>query len=70
MRTTHFFNSKRFSLLLRNDLLRNYRTMLISAGAVAALFFVITLPPILFSPGSASTDFHLGLYPVLLFIGG
>ena len=70
MRTSHFFNSKRFFLLLRNDLLRNYRTMLISAGAVAALFFVITLPPIFFSPGSASTDFHLGLYPVLLFIGG
>ncbi|MBL7066447.1 MAG: hypothetical protein ISS29_01120 [Candidatus Marinimicrobia bacterium] len=70
MKTTHFFNSKRFFLLLRNDLLRNYRTMLVSAGAVAALYFVITLPSIFFSPGNASHDFHLGFYPALLFIGG
>jgi len=70
MKTNNFFNSKRFFLLLRNDLLRNYRTMLISAGAVAALYFVITLPKIFFSPGGTSPDFHLGLYPACLFIGG
>lgn len=70
MKTNRNFNLKRFFLLLRNDLLRNYRTLLIAAGAVAAIYFISTIPAIFFSPGSTTQDFHIGFYPMFLFIGG
>jgi len=70
MKTNRTFNFKRFFLLLRNDLLRNYRTLPIAAGAVAAIYFISTIPAIFFSSGSTTQDFHIGFYPMFLFIGG
>lgn len=64
------FNLKRFALLLRNDLFRHYRLLLIGAGTVAAIYFIATLPPLIFSHRSIDYDFHSGFFPAVLYIGG
>lgn len=70
METTNRFNIKRFLLLLRNDLFRNYRTLLIGAGTVAAIYFIATLAPLIFSQRSVDSDFHSGFFPAALYICG
>jgi len=65
-----FFNIKRFILLLRNDLLRNYRTLFIGAGTVAAIYFIITLTPMIFSHTNVDYDFNAGFFPAVLYICG
>ena len=67
---TSIFNIKRFGLLLRNDLFRNYRTLLIGAGSVAAIYLIIILAPMIFSHNCVGYDFHQGFFPMALFIGG
>lgn len=70
MKINNYFNIRRFMLLLRNDLLRNYRTMLIGAGTVAAIYFIATLTPMIFSHESIGYDFNIGFFPTVLFICG
>lgn len=67
---TSIFNIKRFGLLLRNDLFRNYRTLLIGAGSVAAIYLIIILVPMIFSRDCVGYDFHQGFFPTALFIFG
>lgn len=64
------FHPKRFALLLRNDLFRHYRLLLMGAGTVAAIYFIATLPPLIFSHHSIDYDFHSGFFPAVLYIGG
>lgn len=70
MNSNNIFNFRRFLLLLRNDLFRNYRTLLIGAGTVAAIYFISVLPQIFFSPADISYEFHIGFFPTALFIAG
>ncbi|MBN2601633.1 MAG: hypothetical protein JXR87_06545 [Candidatus Marinimicrobia bacterium] len=70
MKLHKLFNFKRFLLLLRNDLLRNYRTLLIGAGTVAAIYFIITLVPMIFSHENIDHDFNIGFFPTVLYICG
>jgi len=70
MKLNSIFNFKRFILLLRNDLFRNYRTLLIGAGTVAAIYFVVTITPLIFSHDSIDYDFNTGFFPTVLYICG
>jgi len=70
MKSNKIFNFKRFLLLLRNDLFRNYRTLLIGAGTVAAIYFIATLTPMLFSHENIGYDFNTGFFPTVLYICG
>ncbi|MBU0712946.1 hypothetical protein KJ762_07240 [bacterium] len=70
MKPNRIFNFNRFLLLLRNDLFRNYRTLLIGAGTVAAIYFVATLTPMIFSRENIGYDFNTGFFPTVLYICG
>jgi len=70
METTNIFNIKRFGLLLRNDLFRHYRTLLIGAGTVAAVYFVIILIPMIFANDCVDREFNEWFFPTTLLICG
>jgi hypothetical protein len=70
MQSNSIFNTKRFFLLLRNDLYRNYRTLLIGASTVAVIYFISVLPQIFFAHTSVDYDFHVGFFPTAFLITG
>ena len=70
MQTNSIFNIKRFLLLLRNDLFRHYRMLLIGASTVATIYFVAIIPQIIFSPANIEQEFHIGFFPTAFIITG
>jgi len=67
LKTDNVFNIRRFWLLLKNDILSNYRSFLISVGAVFGVLLLINVS----SVGSADEwNFHEVFFPLTLFIGG
>ena len=62
-----YFNPGRFFLILKRDLFSNYRTILITIGAIAG--FVI-LASVISAFNRGGEEFHMTLYFLLLFIGG
>ncbi|MFH1851999.1 MAG: hypothetical protein ABIA75_06605 [Candidatus Neomarinimicrobiota bacterium] len=67
MSTAEKFDLNRFWHLVKNDLLTNYRTILIGGGAALGLLFFINIISIL-SDGEVLVP--LVFYPLMLFIGG
>jgi len=70
MKIKSIFDPKRFALLVRADIQQYSRTILIGVGIVAAIYFVSTIPPLLFPPHRVDSDFHQGFFPAMLFIAG
>lgn len=70
MKIKSVFDPKRFALLVRADIQQYFRTILIGTGIVAAIYFVSTIPPLLFPPHRVDSDFHQGFFPAILFIAG
>jgi hypothetical protein len=70
MKIKSIFDPKRFALLVRADIQQYSRTVLIGSGIVAAIYFVSTIPPLLFPPHRVDSDFHQGFFPAMLFIAG
>ena len=62
-----YFSPGRFFLILKRDFFSNYRTILITIGAIAA--FVI-LASTISAFNRSGEEFHLILYFLLLFVGG
>jgi hypothetical protein len=67
MGKNNVFNPKRFCQLLRNDIFKQYRTILVSAGAIVGVLLAIIL---LSHNSSQYWNFHEVFYPLVLFIGG
>jgi len=70
MKIKSIFDPKRFALLVRADIQQYSRTILIGTGIAAAIYFVSTIPPLLFPPHRIDSDFHQGFFPTMLFIAG
>lgn len=69
MTINNYFNIQRFLLTLKNDLIRNAKTYLISLGAIAGIFFTIdVLPGILTGITFIMVPAYLPLYMVLGYI--
>ncbi len=67
MKVENYFNIRRFALLIKNDILKQYRTFLTAIGAVTGILLAIIL---LSHKSSGLWDFHHVFYPLVLFIGG
>lgn len=67
MNVENYFNIRRFALLIKNDILKQYRTFLTAIGAVTGILLAIIL---LSHKSSGFWNFHLVFYPLVLFIGG
>ena len=67
MQVNSRFDLKRFWLLIKNDLLTNYRTILITAGAAIGILLFINMVAML-TNGEAVVP--LAFYLLMLFIGG
>lgn len=67
MNWQNIFDWRRFIHLLKNEIVSNYRSLLVSAGAVTGVLMVIYLLQML---GNNPTAFHEVWYPLVLFIGG
>jgi hypothetical protein len=70
MKIKSIFDPQRFALLVRAEIKQYSRTIFIGIGIAAAIYFVSTIPPILFHPHRIDSDFHQGFYPAMLFIAG
>jgi hypothetical protein len=67
MKIDEMFNVRRFLLLCRSDFYFNIKPLLISAGAIGSILFMVTF----FSAHSSRLwPIHVIFYPLTLFIGG
>jgi len=67
MRTNSYFNFNRLYHLIRNELITQYRTLLIATGAI---FGVLLFLNIITINASRTWDFHKTFYLIVLFFGG
>ena len=67
MKITNFLHPKRLFLLLKKDFYTQYKTFLLSLGAMFSLLFIINIVSV---ATAQSWNFNLIFYPLTLFIGG